>query len=64
MTPSEIGTEIVKATPPVVITTAITIFSLELETWIKICTLIYVVLQIAFILVKMRRLDVKEPNDE
>jgi uncharacterized membrane protein len=48
MTPeqkSDIASEAIKAAPPVVITTAVTIGGLTLNEWVAIATLLYIVLQ-------------------
>jgi hypothetical protein len=42
---SDLITEAAKATPPVVITTAVTVGGLTLNEWVAVATLLYIVLQ-------------------
>jgi len=58
MTPeqkSDIVSELTRATPPVAITTAVTVGGLTLNEWVALATLLYIVLQSGWLIWKWYR---------
>lgn len=63
----EIISESIKATPPVTVVGIHTIFGLELNEWVAVFTIVYIVLQIFFLLNKhlgKKELPIKLEPDE
>ena len=55
MSANDITTEAVKAAPPVAVSAWISVASMDIDFWIKALTILYLVLQIVWLVVKMRR---------
>jgi hypothetical protein len=53
---SEVVSETLRATPPVAAVGVMTVGGLSLSDWVMIATLIYIVLQIAYLLFRWTRL--------
>lgn len=49
-----LAAEIMKASPPVIVTAAAKVFGLTLSDWIAVLTIVYLVLQIGLLLPKYR----------
>lgn len=60
----DLSTEIAKAVPPILVTGAITVGGYDLDTWVKLLTIVYIVLQICFLLFKAGRLRGRQDRDE
>jgi hypothetical protein len=52
----EVASETLRATPALVATAAVTVGGIPLSDWVMIATLIYIVLQIAYLLFRWMRL--------
>ena len=61
---SDLITEAAKATPPVVITTAVTVGGLTLNEWVAVATLLYIVLQSGWLVWKWFHAIKDKKNEE
>lgn len=63
-TETTFASEVAKATPPVAVTGALTVLGMNLDTWVKVATLTYIVLQAAILIYNTYRKSKRRDRDD